>query len=404
MLSTLRLAWRNAARNPRRTGVVIAAVAIGMAGTLVSMAIFYGMMFQMVDNAIKTDLGHVQIHASGYDADPEIGLFLADGAGPERRALATDPAVQASSVRIRSEGLVTSPSASVGVRVIGVDAEAERSVSMVGDAIVSGAYFAKKRTAVIGEGLARRLGVEVGNKIVISVQDLAGDMTGESLRVGGIFRTPSAQLDRGTLFLSLTDAASLFGMNDAVTEVVIVAHSRDEVPALQARLVAALPGREIKRWDEIEPILASILTVMDQMAWGLYLTIFIAMSFGIANVLMMAIFERIREFGILLAVGLSRRRLFALVVGESLMVTGVGMLVGFGLAGLFLFALSDGIDMSGFAEGLGSFGIGTHIVPVLTRNDFTIPAVVAVATALVASAWPAIRAVRLRPAEAVRHD
>ena len=110
MLSTLRLAWRNAARNPRRTGVVIAAVAIGMAGTLVSMAIFYGMMFQMVDNAIKTDLGHVQIHTSGYDADPEIGLFLASGAAPERRAVASDPAVRASSIRIRGEGLVTSVS------------------------------------------------------------------------------------------------------------------------------------------------------------------------------------------------------------------------------------------------------------------------------------------------------
>jgi ABC-type antimicrobial peptide transport system permease subunit len=193
-------------------------------------------------------------------------------------------------------------------------------------------------------------------------------------------------------------------MDSGVTELVVVARSRDDAPGLQARLEAALPGREIRRWDELEPILASILTVMDQMAWGLYLTIFIAMSFGIANVLLMAIFERIREIGILLAVGLSRRRLVAMVVAESIMVTVAGLLAGFGLAGLCLFALSDGLDLSRFAEGLGSFGVGTHIVPVLTPNDFTIPAAVALLTALLASAWPAIRAARLRPAEAVRHN
>jgi ABC-type lipoprotein release transport system permease subunit len=404
MLSILRLAWRNVGRNPRRTGVVIAAVAIGMAGTLLSMAIFYGMMFQMVDNAIKTDLGHVQIHAAGYDADPEIGLFLEDKANPELRALAADPAVKAFTPRIRGEGLVTSPSASVGVRVIGVEPGGERAVSVVADSLIAGNYFAEKRRAVLGEGLARRLGVGVGNKIVISVQDLAGDLTGEALRVGGIFRTASAQLDRGTLFMSLGDAQSLFGMDSGVTELVVVARSRDDAPGLQARLEAALPGREIRRWDELEPILASILTVMDQMAWGLYLTIFIAMSFGIANVLLMAIFERIREIGILLAVGLSRRRLVAMVVAESIMVTVAGLLAGFGLAGLCLFALSDGLDLSRFAEGLGSFGVGTHIVPVLTPNDFTIPTAVALLTALLASAWPAIRAARLRPAEAVRHN
>ncbi len=404
MLSTLRLAWRNVGRNPRRTGIVIAAVAIGMAGTLLSMAIFYGMMFQIVDNAIKTNLGHLQIHASGYDADPEIGLFLEDRANPELRALAADPAVKAFTQRVRGEGLVTSPSASVGVRVVGVEPGAERSVSMVGDSLIAGNYLAEKHRAVLGEGLARRLGVDVGSKIVISVQDLAGDLTGEALRVGGIFRIPSVQLDRGTLFMSLADAQSLFGVDSAVTEVVVVAHSRGDTPDLQARLEAALPGREIMRWDELEPILASILTVMDQMAWGLYLTIFIAMSFGIANVLLMAIFERIREIGILLAVGLSRRRLVAMVVGEALMVTLMGLLAGFALAGVFVFALSDGLDMSRFAKGLGSFGMGTHIVPVLTTNDFTIPAAVALATALLASAWPAIRAVRLRPAEAVRHD
>ena len=143
---------------------------------------------------------------------------------------------------------------------------------------------------------------------------------------------------------------------------------------------------------------------MDRVAWGLYVTIFIAMAFGIANVLLMAIFERIREIGILLAVGLSRSRLVAMVIAESLFVTFLGLIIGFGFAGLFLFLLSDGIDLSAWAEGMNAYGMGTRIVPVLGLEDFTIPTAVALVTALLASAWPAIRAARLRPAEAVRHD
>jgi len=404
MLSVIRLAWRNVGRNPRRTGVVVTAVAVGLAGTLLSMAIFSGMMFQMVDNAIKTDLGHLQIHAQGFNKDPEIGLFLEDKGAPEIEAIQAEAGIQNWAPRIRGEGLVTSPSSSVGVRVIGVDPDAEAQVSMVSGSIVQGGYFDQKRRLVLGEGLARRLGTEVGDKIVLSVQDLAGDMNGTALRVGGIFRTPSAELDRSTVFLELAPAADLFGMGDGISEIVIVGHSRDAVLETQARLSAALPDREIERWDELQPLLASILSVMDQMASGLYLIIFVAMSFGIANVLLMAIYERIREIGILLAVGLSRGRLVAMVICESILVTLLGLVAGFTLALLALFALSDGIDMSLWAESLASFGMGTRIFPVLTPADFTIPTTVALLTALIASAWPALRAVRLRPAEAVRHD
>ncbi|MFP8876596.1 MAG: ABC transporter permease [Myxococcota bacterium] len=404
MTSMLRLAWRNVFRNPRRTGIVITAVAVGIGGTLFSVAIFSGMMQQMVENAIQTDLGHLQIHARGYDADPEIGLLLEEGGRAEIDALAGDPAVRAFAPRIRGEGLVTSPSASVGVRVLGVDPPRERMLSRVAGSLVEGRYLDAPRRALLGEGLARRLAVEIGDKIVISAQDLSGDMTGEAVRVGGIFRTPLAALDRGTLFLSLEEAGRLFGLGSGVSEVVVLGGARDEIPSLQARVSAALPGREVRRWDELQPLLRYMLDTMDQMAWGLYLTIFIAMSFGIANVLLMAIFERIREIGILLALGLSRSRLVFMVVSESIFVTLVGLGIGFGLAGLCLLLLSDGIDLSAFSEGLSAFGMGTRIVPVLGAEDLTIPTVVALITALLASAWPALRAVRLRPAEAVRHD
>ena len=150
MTSILRLAWRNVGRNPRRTGIVITAVAVGIAGTLLSMAIFYGMMQQMVENAIQTDLGHLQIHARGYDADPEIGLLLEKAGSAEIDVLAGDPAVRAFAPRIRGEGLVTSPSASVGVRVLGVDPERERLLSLVAGSLLKGSYLDAPRRVLLG--------------------------------------------------------------------------------------------------------------------------------------------------------------------------------------------------------------------------------------------------------------
>ena len=133
-----------------------------------------------------------------------------------------------------------------------------------------------------------------------------------------------------------------------------------------------------------------------------YLAIFVAMAFGIANVLLMAVFERVREIGVMMAVGLSRRRLVVTIIAESIVVTFIGVILGFTVALVTVAALQDGIDLSYFSEGLTAYGIGERIVPVLRVEDFTLPGAVALVTAAVASAWPALRAVRLRPAEAVR--
>ena len=143
--------------------------------------------------------------------------------------------------------------------------------------------------------------------------------------------------------------------------------------------------------------------MMMDMGWVMYAAIFVAMAFGIANVLLMSVFERIREIGILSAIGMPRGRMVAILVVESLVLTGLGVAIGFAIAALGLWLLRDGIDLSLWSEGLQSFGIPTRIVPVLQAQDVWIPVAIAIATAVLASLWPAVRAVRTRPAEAVRH-
>ena len=290
--------------------------------------------------------------------------------------------------RVRGEGLISSPRASAGVRVLGIEPERERNVTRIADSITAGAYLdGVRRRVLLGEELARRLEVEVGDKVVVSVQDLDGELTGEALRVAGLFKTPSRELDRGTVFLHIDAGQALLGLGEAVSEIV------------GAQLIDA----EGRSWEERQPLLVYMIDSFDQMAMILYAAVFIAMAFGIANVLLMTVYERTREIGIMRAIGFGPGRLVATILAEALSVTAAGLALGFVAAVAAVFSLSDGLDLSSFADGLEYFGVGSRIYPVLRSEDFSMPIGVAFFTAAIASAWPAWRAVRLRPAEAVRH-
>jgi ABC-type lipoprotein release transport system permease subunit len=400
-----RLAFRNLLRNPRRTGIVIAAVSVGLAGCMLSMAINYGMVIQMVDAAIRAELGHVQIHAAGWEQEPELAVRMASGGAEAGRAVDDLEAEAVWAPRVRSQGLVHSPRASVGVAILGVDPERESRVSEVARKIEAGRWLAPgERKVAVGRRLADRLQADVGDKVVVSVADLDGDLTGQAYRVAGIFRAASSDLDQSTVFLPIDRAQTLLGLDGSVSELVIrLDHERDLEDfrdALAERLGAAV---EVRTWRELRPVLVYILEMFDSVAWFLYGAVFIAMAFGIANVLLMAVYERTREIGMLMAVGMSRRRIMAGVVIESVLVTTVGLALGVVLAYASTAALSDGIDLSRWSAGLSRFGVESRIIPVLRGADLWIPVVVALISAVLASAWPAHRAVQTLPADALRH-
>lgn len=401
----LRLAWRNVWRNKRRTGIVVTAVSIGIAGALSSVAFNYGMVVQMIETAIESELGHLQIHASGYDANPELARLIPDGGQREIEVLEASDGVRAFAPRVRSEGLLTSPRAAVGVRVIGIDPEKEAEVSLVERSIRVGRYLDRdRRRILIGDDLAKRLSVRVGDKVVVSAQSLSGDLSGEAMRVAGIFDTASKELDSGTAYLRIDMSQELLGLGEGISEIVVLADSRASVATLRELLSVRLSPDEVRSWEELRPTLVYLVDLFSQFAIYVYLAVFVAMAFGIANVLLMAVYERMREIGVLMALGVSRGRVIGLVIIESLLVTFLGLAIGFAMTLLLLYWLSDGIDLGAFAEGLNAYGVGTRIIPVLQRSDYLWPAAVALLTALLASAWPALRAARLRPAEAMRQS
>ncbi|MEN8158472.1 MAG: FtsX-like permease family protein [Myxococcota bacterium] len=405
LATTWRMAARNLFRNGRRTAIVFSAIAIGLGGLMIAMAVNYGMIFEMVQLAIRNELGHIQVHGPGWSAKPGVEIRVDEASTLRGVSGAALPGLRAWAPRVRGEGLASSARGNVGIALVAIDPEREAAVTGIREAVFEGAYLeGDQRRALVGERLARRLHVGVGDRIVVSAQDVAGDLTGEAFRVGGVFRTASLELDERTVFVPLGRGRRMLGMHDEISELVVVAEEQEGVDVLRAALAERLPGDlEVRTWSEIRPLLQYMVDMFQQMGWIIYAAIFIAMAFGIANVLLMSVYERMREIGIMMAIGMKPGRMVGTVVAESLCLTLLGVAGGFalGIGGVWL--LSDGIDLSRWAEGLNAFGVPARIVPVIPQNDLIAPVVVAVVTALIASLWPAVRAVRARPAEAVRH-
>jgi len=405
--STWRLALRGLGRQPRRSGVVLSAVAIGLGSLLLAMAIQYGLVAQMAEIAIRSEIGDLQVHASAWKDSAPLAERIAEARS--LAALAREQTLIGVAPRLRGEALAQSPRASVGVRVLGVDPVREPRVTSLASLVREGAWLAAppRRALVsrvlVGGGLARRLRSTVGDKIVLAVQDAHGDLTSEAVRVGGVLEAPTRELDESVVVMSLADAQRLYGVPGEISELALAARERSALEAPRAAALAALgSGVRVETWREREPMLSTMIEVFDQMGWIIYAAIFVGMAFGIANVLLMSVLERTREIGVLLAIGMPPARMVAIVIAESTVLVMVGVALGFALGFGGIYALRDGIDLGSWGDGLRAYGIPTKLMPIARSGDVTAPLIVAGVTALIASLWPALRAVRTRPAEALR--
>ena len=401
----LRIALRNVARGWRRSLIVLLSIGVGLVGCLFVLAWTKGLVHQMADNAVHTQLAHLAVQVPGYHANPDVRRNLG-GYEEIANQARSQPGVHASP-RLRGEGLVQTARKSVLAVMIGVRPGDEADVSVVPSSVIAGSFLRTGASVrrlppvVIGAKMAGELRVEIGDKLVLQVPGEAGL---GAFRVSGLYRTASSQFDGVAVFLRLRDAQRLFGVGDRVTEVAIALDHERMLAGVQARLREALgPRVEVLSWRERARRLAAMLDTMGDLSWIFYATVFVAMAFGIANTMMMAVYERMREFGVMRSLGLSRVRLMALILLESAALTVAGTAFGLGLGfALVAWLGGRGIDLSVFSDALETYGIGTRVFPRAGWDDALTPLVLALVTGLVAAVWPGLHAIRLRPAEALR--
>ncbi|MDO8450826.1 MAG: ABC transporter permease [Rhodoferax sp.] len=400
-----KLAWRNVARNRRRSAITILSIAVGLAALTFVWAFIDGMNRQMIQNSTRFLAGDVQVHLKGYHDDPTLDLTMAE-AQPVLAAVRNDPNVEAATVRLEGKALASRSDKSRGITLVGVDPGNEGRVSVLFNAVVSGTVLSDSTPGVlIGEQLAQALGLAEGDDLLLVGQAYDGSLASGRFPVRGVFRTRIDELDGRVAVLPLAVVRDFFAAPSGASAIAMRLRDRDQLDATQARLTQRLgPGYEVLSWPRLLPLVVVSTRFHEVMAWVVLVVFFGIVAAAVANPVLMAVLERTREFGIMLALGISRARLLGLVLLEAMMLGGLGLLAGnlLGLAVTAFFART-GIDLGAFGAALRTMpGLEDVIYPVIRLERSAMVSLAVFATACLTALYPAAKAALLEPVTAIR--
>jgi ABC-type lipoprotein release transport system permease subunit len=403
LVITTTLAWRNLWRNHRRTIIMLAAISIGVWAMIFMTSLMRGMVNDMVRDGIEALPGTVQAHHADFRDDPSVSnlLPLTD---TQINAAFADKDFKGWSSRVRVPGVVSSEQDSRGVTVFGVDPLQEKSLNAVGSTVVEGRDLngVSDKGVVIGRKLAEKLDTELGKRIVIMSQDPDNEIADRGYRIVGLFEANLAIYEETMVFAGKATLQDMLGIGDRVSEIGVVGSDYRNVDSLRDD-VAQLVGddAEVLGWQELNTYLGSMLGVMDGFVLVWMIVVFLALSFGLVNTLVMAVFERVREIGLMLALGMRPSGILMQIVIESIMLLVIGLAIGNALAWASIIPLQDGIDISIVAEGMEMFGASSILYPELDIRDAVTANVVVLFLGFLASLSPAWRASRYQPIEAI---
>ena len=402
------LAWRNIWRNKRRTAIILTAVVIGVWSMILLGSLMRGMAVGMINNGISTLTGHIQIHHKGYRTDPAIENSMADPGEVEEILKRELPADSHWGSRVRVSAVASNARHSAGVTLVGIDPVSEAKISFIGDAIVQGRYLTPQDRGgiLIGEALLEKFDTRLGRKLVVMSQDTRREIASRAFRIVGTFKAEMEATEKQYVFVTRQTAQKMLKLKDGISELSILFADRPDNPEVYQALKAALPSErfEVQTWRELLPFQMAYLKILDGFMWIWYLVVFVAMGFGIVNTTLMAVFERMREFGLLKALGMKPWWILREVLTESFLLLVTGMAIGNALGFLCIWALSgSGIDLSALAAGAEYAGMTRVIYPAIDIKDVGMSNMIVLVLGILVSAYPAVKAARFTPVEALAH-
>jgi len=404
----LKLAWRNIWRHRRRTVIIVLAMGLSLSMMMFYDGLMEGFNDAIAGNAVRVLGGNVQVHAEGYreKVDTNPLLPLADDSAIVQAALA-QPNVIAAARRIQTGGLVSNSEGAFPLNIIGIEPEAEAPVSLIAEHIVDGRYLEStdEDSILIGKGLSDALLLNVGDRITMVGSDIHKQNRQRSMTVIGIYDIGIPSMEKATLYISLGEAQSLFGLNGQSTEVQITLKRVGTESQVVAALSSALPGYEVESWANNYPELGTAVNSKNVVMDIFSVIIVMIAGIGILNLLMMAIYERTREIGLLGAMGLKPREIATIFILEGVLIGFVGVLAGVVMGlGINLSLMQVGMDYSQFA-GITDYMalISGRIYPTLGVSKLLMRATIIFVIAALAALIPAMIASRREPSEALHH-
>jgi putative ABC transport system permease protein len=401
----LSLAWRNIWRNKKRTAITIASIVFALMIALFARSMQLGSFSKMIDNMVSFYTGYAQIHSAGFwerqTIDRSFGYSdsLASLAEGVRNVTVVAP-------RLESFALVSSGEQTSGALIVGISPTSEDLITGLGSRVIEGRYLEPgDEHLLLAEGLAARLGVSVGDTLVLLGQGYHGITAAGKHPIAGVVRFPSPDLNTRVGYLTLEEAQFLYGTDNRVTAMVVMVEDQKYLSDVMADLQADYDDSyEVMSWDEMLPELVQLIET--KLAGGMVMLfiIYMVISFGILGTVLMMAHERTREFGMLIAIGLQRAKLSLVLFLESVILSILGVIVGSGLgAALVLYMHRNPIVLSGrMAEMMLNYGFEPIMPCAFDVTIFVNQASVVLAIAVIVSVYPVLRALRLAPVEAMR--
>jgi putative ABC transport system permease protein len=403
-----RLAWRNVWRNKRRTILTLLTIIVGCAMIIFMNALAKGGHDQMIEDAVGLNTGHIQIHERGFWENQTIDYAIK--VTPEiLQAIKSNPRIAGYSFRVITGGLLSYKENTAGAVIQGVDPELEKNVSNLYTKILPGGRFLKsadKTEIVMGDILAKNIGASVGSSISMISQGFDGSIAAERLTIVGLFRTGNPEYDRTLVIMPLAQAKETFTMMDYIHAITIRLVDSQYMEEAKSTIQAITsPDRvEVMGWDELMPELVQFIVMDDVGAYIFDFILFMVVAFGILNTIQMSVFERTREFGVMLSIGTRPGQVVKMVLMESVFISLLGIVLGviLGYVISFYFKINP-IDYSSYAKEIAVWGVNTSIFPAdTTLLNIAVTSLLTFVLSFLFSIFPARRASRLKPVEAIR--
>lgn len=380
-------------------------VALGLFAGIFVLALYEGMLRARVRTVIDREVAHLQIHHPKFkdNYDPAFLLGQRDSL---LRQLSGIPSIRHVAWRSVTQAMLSTATGSAGVQILGVNPADENNVSGLGEKLVEGANLdpARRNALLVGRKLADKMKLKLGSKVVLTFTDRDQNITAGAFRVAGIYKTDNTPLDELQVYVNHQTLNDYLAIGEGGHEVAILLTNDSDVESVKQLLMQRLPTQSVKTWKEISPETDYMVTSVDQFSYIIIVIIMIALAFGIINTMLMAVLERTHEIGMLTALGMNRPSVFKLVVTETILLTVVGVPVGFLATLLTVGHFSRvGIDISSFSEAaMSGFGFSSMIYPEFPWRSIPVVMAIVAGTALVSALFPSLRAIRLQPADALR--
>ena len=405
MKTIIKIAWRNLWRNKLRTLVIIISIILGLWGSLFFMAMINGMNDNRISSAIDYYLAHIQIHRQDYPDNPKIDKTIVR---PDKvlQVIKQSPEVTGYAPHTILQAMLTTTKGNRGIQLTGVVPELEKTVSKIPQPLVEGTYFTrfKKPSIVIGRALADKLHLKLNSKVKISFQNMQGDILAYAFRVEGIYKANNAMLEKMQVFIKQSDLTKLLNSHETlIHEVVVKLKNINSAEKNKKEWEAQMTGNLVQTWDEVSPELGYAQEMMATFSYIFMAIILIALSFAIINTMLMAILERKRELGIMISVGFNKRKLFLMIMLETLFLALIATPIGMYLSYASIAHFGEhGLKFLSVAKGLEHFGMSSTIYTKLPASYYWVITAMTLLTALFAAVFPAKKALSTNPIEAIR--